>query len=188
MSLQQAAVLLPIFLHANHLQTKQQPAELVLIQRARTLSYHTGQLAFPGGKQELSDRDLAHTAKREAEEEIGLLADQVVIVAQLPTFETVSGFSMTPFVGIVEQADINELRRDPQEVDSILAVPMQFLFEQAEFKQQTQLDREYAHVNLQGRIIHKDIHVNDNWYCWGATATILYDWIKNSDWKALTRR
>jgi 8-oxo-dGTP pyrophosphatase MutT (NUDIX family) len=181
MSLQQAAVLLPIFLH-----TKQQPAELVLIQRARTLSYHPGQLAFPGGKQEPSDRDLAHTALRETEEEIGLFIDHVSIITQLPPFETVSGFCMTPFVGIVEQADIEQLRCDPQEVDSILAVPMQFLFEQAQFKQQTQLDRQYAHVNLQGRVIHKDIHVADNWYCWGATATILYHWVKNTDWTTLT--
>lgn len=183
MPLQQAAVLLPIFLHA-----KQQPAELVLIQRARSLSYHPGQLAFPGGKQELSDRDLAHTAIREAEEEIGLLANDVCIIAQLPSFETVSGFCMTPFVGLIADADIMYLNRNPKEVDSILAVPLPFLFEQAEFQQQTQRDRDYAQVNLQGRVIHKDIQVDDNWHCWGATATILYDWVKKTDWKALIHR
>ncbi len=173
MILQEAAVLLPIFLHAQ-----QQPAELILIQRAKTLSYHPGQLAFPGGKQEISDRDLAHTALREAEEEIGLIADHVTIIAQLPTHETVSGFCMTPFVGIIEHASTEDLRRDPQEVDSIIAIPMQFLFEQAQFKQQVLQDRHYANVHLQGRIIEKHIDAVENWYCWGATATILYDWVK----------
>jgi 8-oxo-dGTP pyrophosphatase MutT (NUDIX family) len=182
MSLQQAAVLLPIFLHA-----KQQPAELLLIQRAKTLNYHPGQLAFPGGKYELTDRDLAHTALREAEEEIGLRPEDVRIITQLPSHETVSGFCMTPFVGLVENARLEDLRRDPLEVDSIIAVPMQFLFEQAQFKQQILQDRQYANLTLQGRIINKRADVNENWYCWGATATILYQWVQNSNWNSTTQ-
>ncbi len=45
---------------------------LPLILRPAYDGVHSGQMAFPGGRYELLDEDLIRTAKREAQEEIGL--------------------------------------------------------------------------------------------------------------------
>lgn len=60
----EAAVLLPI--------TRSEAPELVLTLRAKGLSTHGGEVAFPGGRRDPEDPDLVFTALREAEEEIGL--------------------------------------------------------------------------------------------------------------------
>lgn len=46
--------------------------KLVLVQRGFGAPHHPGELAFPGGMVEPSDRDLPATARREVTEEIGI--------------------------------------------------------------------------------------------------------------------
>ena len=45
---------------------------LLLTKRANHLKHHAGQISFPGGKAEATDKDLIDTAIRETNEEIGL--------------------------------------------------------------------------------------------------------------------
>lgn len=161
-SLQQAAVLIAI--------TRTAQPELLMIQRAASLRYQPGHLAFPGGKAEPTDRDLTHTALRESEEEIGLVAHSVDIIQQLPTQQTPSGFRITPLVGLIHADCLHSLRRDPQEVDSILAVPIEFLA--THFSTHSNLAA-YSAFTLQGRILHKRDGLVENWQCWGATAAML---------------
>ena len=59
-----AAVLIPVVEHAE--------PTVLLTQRAQHLPDHPGQVSFPGGKIDKSDKDPMHSALREAEEEIGL--------------------------------------------------------------------------------------------------------------------
>ena len=46
--------------------------EVVLVQRGASAPRHGGELAFPGGMEELFDRDLPATARRELDEELGV--------------------------------------------------------------------------------------------------------------------
>lgn len=72
-------------------------AEVLLTERAPTLRQHSGQVAFPGGAVDPGDDFPVGTALREAQEETGLVADGVDIVANLPSFPVpVSGFDVTP--------------------------------------------------------------------------------------------
>ena len=70
---------------------------LLLIERSSTLRAHAGQIAFPGGKPEPGDASLAETARREAQEEVGLDRD-VEVLGRLDPVPTPTGFLIMPFV------------------------------------------------------------------------------------------
>jgi len=111
-----AAVLLPLVLRGSW--------QLILTQRPETMPSHPGQIAFPGGKAE-SDETIAQTALRETEEEIGVGADAIELIGRLPSFNAVSSYRITPFVGIV--LPTAKITPDPREVESVFEVPLSFL-------------------------------------------------------------
>ncbi|MFT4940276.1 MAG: 8-oxo-dGTP pyrophosphatase MutT (NUDIX family) [Paraglaciecola sp.] len=116
-----AAVLLPIIERENQL-------TMLFTLRAKNLKHHPGQVSFPGGKQESSDRNLLATALRETREEIGLPEDCVEIIGNLPPYRTVSRFEVLPFIGFITPP-IN-LTLDKNEVDSVFEVPLAHLLDQ----------------------------------------------------------
>ncbi len=71
---------------------------VVLIERSVTLRNHAGQVALPGGKPDPGDGDLATTALREANEEIGLPMASTRVVGRLAPVPTPTGFVIWPFV------------------------------------------------------------------------------------------
>ena len=75
--------------------------QIVLTKRSSKLKHHPGQFAFPGGLADAGDRDLSDTALRVAREEIALPSDTVEVVGMLPPHETVTGFSVTPVLGVL---------------------------------------------------------------------------------------
>lgn len=119
-SLRQAAVLMPIVMHADG-------PGLLLTVRTGDLRDHPGQISFPGGRMELRDRSLIDTALRETEEEIGLMRRQVEVIGSLPEYVTATGYRVTPVVGLVESAC--ELMPDSREVAEIFEVPLSFLMD-----------------------------------------------------------
>jgi 8-oxo-dGTP pyrophosphatase MutT (NUDIX family) len=86
----QAAVLILLYPHKGKVHT-------VFIQRPDYDGVHGGQISFPGGKQEKSDRDLSHTAIRESSEETGTDPDHLEIIGILtPLLIPVSNIVVTP--------------------------------------------------------------------------------------------
>ena len=74
----------------------------VFTKRRSHLRLHAGQISFPGGRRERGDRDLIHTALREAHEEIGLDARTVTLVGALsPTPTVVTDIAIYPVVGLI---------------------------------------------------------------------------------------
>ncbi|MDO5678354.1 MAG: CoA pyrophosphatase [Propionibacteriaceae bacterium] len=92
---------------------------LTFITRSATLRSHAGQIALPGGAVDDTDRDRAHTALREANEEIGLDPDQVTVLGQLPAlWVPASRYDVTTIVG--SWPGDGELSvMDPREVDAV---------------------------------------------------------------------
>ena len=111
-----AAVLLPLVLRGEW--------QVILTQRPETMPSHPGQIAFPGGKAEVGET-IAQTALRETEEEIGVGADDIQLIGRLPSFNAVSKFRITPFVGVVSPEAV--ITPDPREVESVFEVPLSFL-------------------------------------------------------------
>jgi 8-oxo-dGTP pyrophosphatase MutT (NUDIX family) len=98
-----------------------------LTKRASGLKHHPGQIAFPGGKQDPGDADVVAAALREADEEIGLPRDAVRVLGQMPSHETVTGFRVTPVVGVIE-TDFTPVT-EPGEVEEAFAVPLSHLMD-----------------------------------------------------------
>lgn len=103
--------------------------EVILTLRAATLSTHSGEVAFPGGKRDPEDRDLLDTALREAHEEIDLRPDDVNIIGSLGQVVSKHRLQVSPWVGIV--ASHQPLQANPDEIERILRVPLSFLLDPA---------------------------------------------------------
>jgi 8-oxo-dGTP pyrophosphatase MutT (NUDIX family) len=108
--------------------TRDKPT-LILTERTTHLSTHSGQVAFPGGKRDDTDRDAAHTALREAQEEVGLDPAHVEVLGMLPTYTTGTRFIVTPVVALVDPS--HRLTANPHEVADAFEVPLEFLMNPA---------------------------------------------------------
>ncbi|MCK6894363.1 CoA pyrophosphatase [Enterobacter bugandensis] len=89
----QAAVLIPVV-------RREQPG-LLLTQRSSHMRKHAGQVAFPGGAVDSTDASLIAAALREAQEEVAIPPDAVEVIGVLPPVDSVTGFQVTPVVGII---------------------------------------------------------------------------------------
>lgn len=110
-----AAVLVPVIDRAEG-------ATVLLTERCAHLGDHAGQVSFPGGRMEDSDKGVVDAALRETQEETGLPpAHESRIVGALPQRGTISNYRVTPVIAVlapyapVPQAD---------EVAEIFEVPL----------------------------------------------------------------
>ncbi|MEN9719535.1 MAG: putative Nudix hydrolase NudL [Pseudomonadota bacterium] len=122
---QAAAVLVPIVMRGE----QSNEPHLLLTQRTQHLSSHAGQIAFPGGKVDPDDQSVEHAALREAEEEVGLTAEYVEVLGQLPSYITGTSFHITPVVALVSPN--HTLQTNAYEVEFAFEVPLSFLMDPA---------------------------------------------------------
>jgi 8-oxo-dGTP pyrophosphatase MutT (NUDIX family) len=150
----EAAVLVPMHGWPQH-------PGLVLTERRSDLKRHAGEISFPGGRRD-GDEELIETALREAEEEIGLAADNVQIVGALPPIGTfVTNYKITPFVGLIEEG--MRFEPNPTEVESVLVASLDDLA----------AGYEKRRLVRRGVPIKTDTYLVADKLIWGATARIL---------------
>ncbi|MGH8278166.1 MAG: NUDIX hydrolase [Gammaproteobacteria bacterium] len=153
-------MLVPVVLHAT-------VPTILFTERTRNLLDHAGQVSFPGGSRELSDSGPVQTALREAFEETGIDASRVTPVGFLDGYLTITGYAVTPVVGLVTPGF--ELKPDPAEVAEIFEVPIAFLRDPANLQTRTgkwgKQVASYYQFEYQQHVI------------WGATAAMLVDFL-----------
>jgi len=154
-ALKPAAVLLPLILR--------QEAHILLTQRTHHLTRHAGQVSFPGGRADANDISLVETALRETQEETGIDPSFVTVAGFLDAYETGTGYAILPVVGILSEGFA--LSPHAVEVAEIFEVPLAFLLDPANKKQQS---REF-----QGRMRSFYSFTYEGHYIWGATAAML---------------
>ena len=154
-----AGVLIPV-------QERPDDDYLVLTQRGEELPTHKGQIAFPGGRVHVSDKDIFQTALREAHEEIGIDPRQVEVLGRLDEFTAGYGLVVTPVVGLIPAHC--EFRMDPRETTAVAAVPIQTLLARGNFV----VDEGLSPGG------HPSYHFYVNgWDVWGVTARILVQFL-----------
>jgi 8-oxo-dGTP pyrophosphatase MutT (NUDIX family) len=150
-NLKASAVLIPLFYNQGQY-------HVLFTERSDAVVFHKGQVCFPGGTQEPSDSSLLQTAIRECEEEIGLEAKDIEILGELDDILTfVTNYVISPFVAFIPHS--HSLKTNGREVKGTFFVPLSFLMDDANFRQDS-----YAY-EYEGHII------------WGATARILRQFI-----------
>lgn len=150
-----AAVLVPIL-------DKPEP-EILLTVRSELLLQHPGQVSFPGGAVDRTDRSAVSTALREAEEEIGLDFSQVSPVGFLDRLDTISDYRVLPVVALVHPSFVSQ--PDLREVSEVFTVPLKLAVNYSEYSHE-KFSRdgktmEVSSLHWQGHRI------------WGITAAIL---------------
>ena len=154
-----AAVLVPLI-------ARQHGMQVLLTQRTAHLSDHAGQISFPGGRVEERDVDATATALREAQEEVGLPAERVEVIGRLPQYTTVTGYEVTPVVGLVEGPF--DLSLDAFEVSEVFEVPLEFLMNPAHHER-----RIVALGEMSRTFYAMPYEAQRRYFIWGATAAML---------------
>lgn len=137
-------------------------ARILLTRRSDALRRHSGQVALPGGRLEAGEGPVA-AALRESFEEVGLDPSFVEPVGLGDAYETGTGFSITPVVGLLRPGFA--LRPDPREVAEIFEVAAGPLMDPSAWELRT--------VRREGeeRTFYAQEH--DGRFIWGATAGVL---------------
>ncbi|MBL4822358.1 MAG: CoA pyrophosphatase [Colwellia sp.] len=167
--LKSAAVLIALVNNCKTNGMSSNGLQVLLTKRASHLRHHPSQISFPGGKVEPTDKNLIHTALREAQEEIGLSPEAVSIVGQLPSYQVISGYQVTPIIAVIEAPQYYQ--KDENEVDEIFQVPLQH-FLQAQ-NHSTIISYRNGH--------HHNVHFfpYKHYNIWGATAAMLKDLVEH---------
>ncbi|MDJ0812551.1 MAG: CoA pyrophosphatase [Woeseiaceae bacterium] len=159
-TLKPAGVLIPVRRHDTGL-------TVLLTKRSADLKHHAGQVSFPGGRMEETDADIEVTALRETREEVGIAEEHVAIIGYLETMPTVTGYAVTPVVGLLD--GLVDLEIDRTEVEYTFEVPLSFLLDPAN---QRLVQREWQGLSFSMVEFHFD-----GQRIWGATAQMLMRFI-----------
>lgn len=140
--------------------------QIVLTQRAMHLNNHAGEVAFPGGMWDATDRNLLQTALRETREEIGVPPHLIEPIAMLPVASPKRrNLRVTPFVGIARGP--LELQSEPSEIAAIFDAPVSIFTDISQY--------EYFEIkNASGALSFPSVSFKGH-KIWGFTLKVLVD-------------
>lgn len=152
-----AAVLVPLF-------TQGEEVGLLFTRRTESVEHHKGQISFPGGAADEDDPDLLATALRETEEELGIQAAEVRILGALDdVFTFVSGFLITPYVGVITYP--RAFTMNEMEIAEVITIPLEIFLDPSRLRVEEH--------ERDGRRVQLYFYSYGPHVIWGATARIV---------------
>ncbi|XP_005101159.1 nucleoside diphosphate-linked moiety X motif 8 [Aplysia californica] len=122
-----AAVLVPLC-------TVDGEPSLLFTLRSSKLRKHRGQVSFPGGNADKTDRDFVHTALRETEEELGIDPASFDVWGQLNHLPGSGGRKIVyPILARTGEISLSDLRVNHDEVEETFAVSLRHLCDPTHF-------------------------------------------------------
>ncbi|XP_078615841.1 mitochondrial coenzyme A diphosphatase NUDT8-like [Branchiostoma floridae x Branchiostoma japonicum] len=156
-----AAVLVPLCT------VKGVPSVLLTLRSSRLRS-HRGEVSFPGGMCDKTDRDVVHTALRETEEELGIPSSTVDVWGQLkPIPDRRNTMTVVAVLGNVGEVDPAKLKLSPREVAAVFPLSFSHLLDPAHQRYTTMKRR---HDNYSYTM---PVWLGGPHRVWGLTAIIL---------------
>lgn len=150
-----AAVVIPLY-------RKDEGYSLILIKRTASVKSHPGEVSFPGGMFEPTDGDSKTTALRECCEEIGVREEDIEVIGRLDDERTLTGFVITPFVGVIPFPYPFSLSE--HEVAYLIHLPLAFLAATEPVIEQVKYDGEVKGIHT---LYYRGERI------WGATCRLL---------------
>jgi len=140
--------------------------------RSSSVSTHKGQVSFPGGHVDETDKDCIECALREANEEIGIDPKEIEVLGMMGDFLSITNVAVTPIIGLIKRpiGDLN-LTHNPAEIDHIFTLPLSHLADNRHF--------ELEDIPSRGGILpvfHSSVKEHR---VWGLSAMILYKFLKD---------
>ncbi|MSQ23507.1 MAG: CoA pyrophosphatase [Chloroflexi bacterium] len=158
-----AAVLVLVYPHGGE-------PHIVFTRRSEALREHGGQMSLPGGARDPSDADLAATALREAQEEVGVPACDVQLLGSLSEVHVAaSNFMITPHVGTLTYRP--SFTPNPSEVAEIVEIPLRALQDPAAFHEEI--------WELRGQARPVQFYEHGRHQIWGATARVVQEFLSS---------
>jgi 8-oxo-dGTP pyrophosphatase MutT (NUDIX family) len=147
---------------------KNEEWHFLTIRRTEDGHAHSGQIGFPGGRQEPGDTDLMETALRETYEEIGIEQHQIKTIGSLsPVYIPISNYQVFPYIGFVEE--MNHYKLSIEEVKEVIEIPLSTIL-RAQSKVQAEIS-----TNIEPPIKRtvNAYKLPDETIIWGATAIMI---------------
>jgi 8-oxo-dGTP pyrophosphatase MutT (NUDIX family) len=138
---------------------------VLLTLRTDTVSTHKGQVSFPGGGFDPSDKNLLDTALRETLEEVGINSSEIEILGEFDEYVSIVGFQVYSYVGALNR--VQKYKPSKDEIDVILEVPFSIFYNE----EYTKCEK----MNFGGRDYDVFFYDYNNAVIWGLTARILTD-------------
>lgn len=156
-TLRRAAVFMPLVQRPSGL-------HVIFTRRAAHLYDHAGQICFPGGRIEATDRDEIAAALRETHEEIGVGPEYIQLIGTQPDYVTTTRFTMKPVIGSLKPGFT--VTPDRSEVAEVFEVPLSVLLDPRQHRlHQAQIpggaERYYFSITWK------------SYFIWGATAALI---------------
>ena len=153
-----SAVLIPVYYREGE-------CFILFAKRTDMVTYHKGQISFPGGAYEDRDGSLLNTALRESFEEVGLAPGDVEVLGELDDIVTrTSYYIVSPFIGIIPCP--YPLKADTKEIEKVIEVPVSCLLD-------NNCLREEPAEEEDGELYTQYFYRYNGEVIWGATARIL---------------
>ncbi len=144
--------------------------KIIFIRRSVYVGLHSGQIAFPGGKYENSDKNLLETAKREMEEELGISRNSYQILGQLTDlYVPPSNFLLRSYVAYTDAKP--QFVIDAREVQEVL------IFDFEQFKQPDVIKLGDFKAHNSEKLIKAPYYDMNGNVIWGATAMVMSELI-----------
>ncbi|KAJ1168690.1 hypothetical protein NDU88_000607 [Pleurodeles waltl] len=154
-----AAVLVPLCTVAG------EPAFLYTLRSTELRGKHKGDVSFPGGKCDPSDRDLVHTALREAHEELGVQVKEATVWGVMKPFTALGGMVVVPVVANIGPLESLSLTPNSNEVEDVFTLSIPQLC--------SERNQGYTHFRMQGRYAYTvPVFFGGTHKVWGLTAVL----------------
>lgn len=154
---EEAAVLVPFCLVNNR-------PSILLTVRSALVGRNKGDVSFPGGMKEASDKDAIHAALRETEEEIGIspsISEVWTTMDPLPNRN--GGIAITPVIAFLGNLNIENCQVNKDEVDSVFTQTLESFCDPNNWRY-TQYKKGYT----------LPVFLGGEYRIWGLTAAILH--------------